>query len=489
MKNEYRPAIRAFDALPAAQVRVPGRNKSLVRLILSHPAVLILVDLGLGALAYLLAWFISTSVSLPFTRDIIPEEQWNMVGHPVLTLAACQVLLPYLFGLHDELRRTRYRELVTFLAMVCALQIPAVTSILFLTDSPFPRKVLVLFAALNFVFLVVWRFYVKAQIKRHSLRVIVVGERPESTDEIIHDIENSPWMGMTIIGLVFSHEQPQVNRHAGYSVLGTLNEVDSIISHYGVEEIILASEPTWKDRVLNSISRMQAETAVKINILPSVYEMVIGKLRHINIHDTPLISVRRNPNEPFQRFVKRSFDLVFSALCLILLLPIFLIVGLMIRLTSRGPSFYLQDRVGYGGRNFRLIKFRTMVRDAERSGNEELARVNDPRVTAVGRVLRRFRIDEIPQLINVLKGDMSFVGPRPERPGFVTEFQKTVPGYSERLKIKPGITGLAQVRGFYHTSAESKLKYDLAYIYNYSFSLDFFLLLETVKVVLTRRGS
>ena len=130
-----------------------------------------------------------------------------------------------------------------------------------------------------------------------------------------------------------------------------------------------------------------------------------------------------------------------------------------------------------------------MIPDAEKYSGETYAEENDPRVTRVGAILRRFRLDEVPQFLNVLKGDMSFVGPRPERPKFVKVFARTLPGYNERHKVKPGITGLAQVRGYYHTAAENKLKYDLAYIYNYSFSLDLLILLETIKVILVRKGS
>jgi lipopolysaccharide/colanic/teichoic acid biosynthesis glycosyltransferase len=130
-----------------------------------------------------------------------------------------------------------------------------------------------------------------------------------------------------------------------------------------------------------------------------------------------------------------------------------------------------------------------MIPEAEQFSGETYSPENDPRVTRIGAVLRRFRLDELPQLINVLKGDMSFVGPRPERPGFVKKFSETVPGYHERHKVKPGITGLAQVRGYYDTTPENKLKYDLAYIYNHSFSLDLLILLETIKVILIRKGS
>jgi len=157
-------------------------------------------------------------------------------------------------------------------------------------------------------------------------------------------------------------------------------------------------------------------------------------------------------------------------------------------LTSPGPILYCQQRVGRGGKKFTLYKLRTMVDGAEQETGPVLAGREDERVTWVGRFLRKTRIDEIPQLFNVLDGTMSLVGPRPERPEFVGEFLRTIPGYAERLQVKPGLTGLAQVDGEYHTTPEYKLKYDLAYIYNYSLWLDMRIMAETVKVILSRQG-
>jgi len=234
---------------------------------------------------------------------------------------------------------------------------------------------------------------------------------------------------------------------------------------------------------------VQLKHPLRIAIYPSIWDITIGRLRHVTVHDTPLIEVRRTPNEPIARLVKRTFDISVSLLGLVLLAPLFALIAAAVRFTSPGPVFYRQERVGLGGNVFRLIKFRTMVPDAEAAEEERLACPGDPRITPIGAVLRRFRLDELPQLVNVLRGDMSFVGPRPERPGFVARYSRELPGYQERHKVKPGMTGLAQVRGYYDTSPEKKLKYDLAYIYNYRFTLDLLILLETLKVILTRRGS
>ena len=272
-------------------------------------------------------------------------------------------------------------------------------------------------------------------------------------------------------------------------VLGDFSNLEEIVEQHNVDEIIFCSAPSWRDKVLNQLCQLQENLPINIGIFPSTFDITIGKLRHINIHDTPLIEVKQNPNEPFERFMKRIFDVSSSAVGLLLSSPIMILVSIAIKLTSKGPAFFVQERVGQNGVPFGLFKFRTMVHNAEELIGATLAIPNDPRVTYIGRFLRRFRLDELPQLWNVIKGDMSFVGPRPERPVFVEGFQKTVPSYTERHKVKPGLTGLAQVRSFYDTSPENKVKYDLAYIYNYSLSLDLLILLETLKVILTRRGS
>ncbi len=261
------------------------------------------------------------------------------------------------------------------------------------------------------------------------------------------------------------------------------------MDHYGVDEVVFCSAPSWRDSVLNQLCRLQEKSRVNIGILPSTFDITIGKLRHINIHDTPLIEVKENPNEPFERFLKRLFDATISAAGLVLSFPFMILISAAVKATSAGSILFVQERVGQNGVPFRLFKFRTMVEDAEKALGATLAVPNDPRVTRVGRLLLRFRFDELPQLWNVMKGDMSFVGPRPERPHFVEDFEERVPGYSDRHKVKPGLTGLAQVRSSYATRPESKVKYDLAYIYNYSLSLDLLILLETLKVILTRRGS
>jgi exopolysaccharide biosynthesis polyprenyl glycosylphosphotransferase len=202
-----------------------------------------------------------------------------------------------------------------------------------------------------------------------------------------------------------------------------------------------------------------------------------------------LVEVMRESEWSLRQPAKRLFDVVASTFLLLLSGPLLLLAALAIKLSSPGPVIYRQIRVGVNRKPFTLLKLRTMNLDAEKESGEVLASKSDPRVTPAGRFLRWLRLDELPQLLNVLVGEMSLVGPRPERPGFVRQYLEHIPGYAERFSVKPGLTGLAQVTGDYHTSAANKLRYDLAYQANASVWFDLSILFRTVKIVLSRPGS
>ncbi|WP_405083274.1 sugar transferase [Paenibacillus chitinolyticus] len=187
-------------------------------------------------------------------------------------------------------------------------------------------------------------------------------------------------------------------------------------------------------------------------------------------------------------YSKRSMDILLSALGILLTLPLMIIVGIVIKLESKGPIFYTQERVGRFGRRFNIIKFRSMVTDAEKDG-AQWAQKNDSRITKVGKFIRKTRLDEIPQFFNVLKGEMSLIGPRPERPLFTEKFEQEIPGFARRLDVKPGLTGWAQVNGGYEITPKEKLDLDLIYIEKSSMLLDIRILLMTIKVVFTGEGA
>ena len=220
-------------------------------------------------------------------------------------------------------------------------------------------------------------------------------------------------------------------------------------------------------------------------VMPKIMDIVLRGAKTLHFFDSPLMLTKSSPIEYEQVLIKRAFDVVFSLILIIVLSPLMLITALCIKLYDRGPVLYKQIRVTEGDREFEIIKFRSMIVDAEKDGVARLARKNDDRITPVGRVIRKIRFDEFPQLFNVLKGDMSFVGPRPERPSIIEQYTRAMPEFKYRTKVKAGITGYAQVYGKYNTLPYDKLKLDLFYIENFSVWLDLRLIILTVKTIFT----
>lgn len=227
----------------------------------------------------------------------------------------------------------------------------------------------------------------------------------------------------------------------------------------------------------------------RVYFTPKISDILVKGSEEINFFDSPLFLNRNRGISAGQRIVKRAFDIIVSLLALIILSPLLIIIALLIKLEDHGPVFYRQERVTFRGRYFMILKFRSMIVDAEKDGRSIPAGEEDPRITKVGKFIRATRIDELPQLINILKGEMSVVGPRPERTEHMEKYAKIVPEFDYRLKVKGGLTGYAQVYGKYNTTAIDKLKMDLLYITNYSFALDMQIIFETVKILFRKEST
>lgn len=239
----------------------------------------------------------------------------------------------------------------------------------------------------------------------------------------------------------------------------------------------------------NRIFKYCYENSKRIYVMPKLSDIILNGAAPIHLFDTPLLLTEGNPLEYEERVIKRAWDIVFSMILLVLLSPIMLITALIIKLSDGGPVFYRQIRCTKNGRKFEILKFRSMVVDAEKAGRAVLATKDDPRITKVGRIIRKCRIDELPQLINVFKGDMSFVGPRPERPEFIEKYMEEMPEFSYRMKVRAGITGYAQLYGKYNTKPYDKLKFDLYYIEQFSLGLDIRLMILTFKILFTKEST
>jgi len=263
-------------------------------------------------------------------------------------------------------------------------------------------------------------------------------------------------------------------------------------SIYKLLNIIEVNEELDQNKtVINALLEKKVKKIILVTDFNDLYEDVTGKIAVEKIRPSYLIFSNGFKVTPFKKIIKRLFDIIFSLTLLIITLPVCLIAALLIKIDSKGPIIYNQLRVGKGGKEYYLFKFRSMHHNVESESGPVWAKENDPRVTMVGAIIRKLRIDEIPQVLNVLKGDMSFVGPRPERPHFVNELKNQIPYYTQRLVVKPGITGWAAVKYKYGSSIEDaieKMQYDLYYIKHLSFFLDLSIIFHTIKVVTTGKG-
>jgi exopolysaccharide biosynthesis polyprenyl glycosylphosphotransferase len=464
----------------------------------THAVLLAGGDAALALCAYLLAFWVRASIDLPGFEHPLPPGRFGEVDHLLGLLLGSQALFLYSFGLYDDrLLRMRAGRLWRLSAAAAALQVLTLVGYRYFSSPfphpgsalDFPRSVYLVFFPLNVAFGVLGRWLLLGHLRRSqgARLVAVVGAGPVAA-ELIEEIRRRPETGLQVAGVLDDAlaGDPRA-QYCGVPVLGPRKELVEIVRRGRISEIIVASAEEGREELLETIGRGEL-TGARVSLVPGFYELLIGKVHRLHVHDIPLVEVLREPTSRPYRHLKRLLDVGFAVLLGAAAAPLAALAALLVRLEDGGPVLYSQERVGEGLRPFCLYKFRTMAPDAESSTGPVLASAEDGRVTRVGRWLRRYRVDELPQLWNVLRGEMSLVGPRPERPFFVERFLAEIPGYAERFKVKPGVTGLAQVRGTYGTSAQNKLRYDLAYVYNQSVGLDLAVLADTVKEVLNSRS-
>ncbi|NOY79172.1 MAG: sugar transferase [Calditrichaeota bacterium] len=319
-------------------------------------------------------------------------------------------------------------------------------------------------------------------------RTLIVGQGPRAR-ELKEKVEQFPALGYQVVGFVTLSDHADGLIPAD-QVRGSLEQLESIIRKEGVEEILIALEESERAFVVDVLGQVNG-LDVHLKIVPDLYDIVVGQARTNQIYGFPLIEILPELMPLWERRVKRLMDLSVSAAVLVLLAPLWILVGLIIKIDSKGPILYKQERVGRNGKIFSIYKFRSMYQDAEKKTGPVWADADDPRITRVGRILRKLRIDEVPQFINVFKGDMSLIGPRPERPYFVEQLKKEIPFYARRLRVRPGITGWAQIKHEYDQSLDDvrkKVQYDLFYLENMSLRMDLKIILSTISVMLRGKG-
>lgn len=357
----------------------------------------------------------------------------------------------------------------------------------------YSRLMVIYVAALSAVLLIVFRLVMRvtlSRLRRRGLgttRALVVGSGA-GAEALIHRLEMFPEYGYELIGVIDDHLRLGEDYHR-VPVIGGRGDLAHMVMRHSVDEVFMALPP-GDDRELLGLIDVIADTRAEIKILPGLLDIMASGVVADDIDGIPLVGVRRSRLVGANLVVKRVFDLVLSVLLLIPGIPLVAIIAIAIRLDSPGPAVYRQERVGKDGRAFTAYKFRSMMPDAEADTGPVFTSRADPRITKVGRFLRRTSFDEVPQVLNVLRGEMSLVGPRPERPHFVALFEQEVAGYAQRHEVRPGITGWAQLNDLRQdTSIEQRTIYDTYYVDNWSLTFDLKILVTTFIRVFAHRNA
>ncbi len=422
-------------------------------------------------------------------NELNAKDGWLKIG---LASSVCLLIL-YFYDLYDYIVMTNRRELL--LRMVQALGIAwALLALLFyfVPQLLIGRGVSVISVPVVLGLLLGWRIFIHMLTGHPEIgeKILVVG-----TGQTALDTAEAVWerrdAGYRIVGFVSENGAKPREKLGRSEILGRAHELEGIIRSEKIDRVVIAVRERRGAFPTEALLKMSLAGDVSIEECTSFFERITGKVHVDMLRPSWLIFAGRRRDTPIKSIFRELVHRLLALIGLVLSLPVAILTAIVIKLESRGPVFYKQERVGKNGRVFRVIKFRSMRSDAEAEGKPVWAATNDERTTRVGKVIRKLRIDEIPQFWNILKGEMNFVGPRPERPHFVRQLASEIPFYEHRHLVAPGLTGWAQIKYPYGASvndAIQKLQYDLYYIKNQSLSLDMMIVFDTAKTVLFGRG-
>ena len=424
---------------------------------------------------------------------------------PLLAVYVYWFALFAFFGLYRSwYAQSRLDEIITLFRTTGA-GVLVLFFLIFIDDEstnpqPGTRILIAAYWLLLFGFVSIGRLAIRATQKRlleagiGARNTLIVGWSAKGR-ELCDMVLKYPALGYKVVGFVET-DKAKTSRRARRSdyknipLVGSSDQLSSLIKDHDVREVLIGLDSSEHEKLIQIMNACTGYE-VGLKIMADLYDIVSGQARVSSIYGAPLIEVTSEIMKPWEESLKRVLDVTASFLILVAGLPLWLLVAALIKVDSLGPVLYGQERVGKNGKPFRIFKFRSMETDAEKKSGPVWAAKLDPRVTRVGRIIRRLHIDEVPQFINVLGGDMSLVGPRPERSFFVEKLAAELPLYKRRLKVRPGITGWAQVKHKYDESIEdvkAKLKYDLFYIENMSWRMDLKILFNTFYVMIMGKG-
>lgn len=454
----------------------------------SRTLLLLLAEAALVYGAIIAAVYIRVGVDGASFELIDKHGYWKAGIATFFCLAAF-----YLFDLYDFVVMHDRRELVLRLVQALGLAWIALAFAFYAFPAlMLGRSIALIALPLALGLGVAWRVSIHWFLGHPGIgeRILIVGSG-EHAVEVAREVLNRPDAGFRIVGFVGTNSELLGKSLINPRVIGLTEQLEAIVKREGIDRIVVAMGERRGQLPTEGLLQLSLAGNVSIEEGATFYERVSGRVSLNMIRPSWLIFSGRGRQAKLTTISRNTVHWLVALIGFLLCVPLMLVTALLIKVDSRGPVFYKQERVGKNGRRFVLMKFRSMKVDAEKSG-PVWASKSDDRTTRVGRIIRKVRIDEIPQFLNILKGEMSFVGPRPERPHFVAQLAEEIPYYEQRHLIAPGLTGWAQIKYPYGASIEDarqKLQYDLFYIKNYSLILDAIIMFETIKIILFGRGA